>query len=314
MSFLALLRDSLRASLARAPHDYRDRHAHWLAAQQQPGGFANRRGNPDLYYTAFALRGLSVLESLTPEIARAATAYLLAQFRQPDAVRTKQPGGAFSDAAMAGSWWDALALCEEIIGPQLSSDESAAARQSTCARLDAMRRPDGGWAKTDVDAAGSLYHTFLAACTYMRMATDMPESEKAWAFVQPLACADGGFLENRYSKRPGTNGSAAGVGLSILLGNVDGLERHAAFLAGTQSGNGGFLATPAAPLPDLLSTCTALFTLQLLNKLEPQMAQRAVGFTRSLEQSGGGYTGFALDTTPDCEYTFYGLSVEGLAL
>jgi hypothetical protein len=41
--------------------------------------------------------------------------------------------------------------------------------------------------------------------------------------------------------------------------------------------------------------------------------QKAASFSRSLEQPQGGYVGFALDTIADCEYTFYGLAVEGLA-
>jgi geranylgeranyl transferase type-2 subunit beta len=313
MALLALLRDDFRAGLARTDAAYRQRHARWLTGRQLPdGGFANRRGNSDLYYTAFALRGLSLLEGLTPDVARAAAGRAAALFRQDEAARIRQPGGAFCDAVLALSWWDALALCDETLGPQLSPEESAAARQATRARLDSLRRPDGGWAKTDVDAAGSLYHTFLAACVYLRTGQTLPQAERAAEFLKSLAQADGGFLENRYSKRPGTNGCAAGVGLSVLLGEVNGLERHAAFIAALQDPDGGFRATAAAPLPDLLSTYTALVTLKLLGKLEPPAATAAARFGRSLESAQGGYTGFALDTTADCEYAFYGLSVEGL--
>lgn len=314
MPLLTLLRDELRAGLARAGAAYREKHARWLLAQQQSnGGFANRRGHPDLYYTAFALRGLSLLEGLTPERARGAAGFLLGLKARPEAERVQQPGGALCDAVLALSWWEALALCEELLGPQLPAEERAAASQAAHARLSALRRPDGGWAKTDVDGAGSLYHTFLAACLYLRMERPLPERERALGFARALAQADGGFLENRYSKRPGTNGSAAGVGLSVLLGEVSGLERHAAFLAGMQESEGGFRATAGAPLPDLLSTCTAAFTLKVLGRLDARAAAGAARYAGSLEHEGGGYAGFALEATPDCEYTFYGLGVAGLA-
>ncbi|MGD0088521.1 MAG: prenyltransferase/squalene oxidase repeat-containing protein [Planctomycetota bacterium] len=311
---LLLLRDDIRSGLAQLPATYRDKHLRWLISRQQAeGGFANRRGNVDLYYTAFALRGLSVLQSLTPESARAAAGLLLARMRQPEALRIKQPGGAFCDAVLAASWWDALALCEEILGPQLAAEESADARQATLARLAALRRPDGGYAKTDIDASGSLYHTFLAAAVCLRLGTALPEPERALAFARSLAQPTGGFRENRHARTPGTNGSAAGVALGVLLGETGRVEEHASFLAAMQDEDGGFRATPAAPLADLLSTCTALFTLKLLGKLAGPAAERAAQFARSLEQAGGGYTGFALDSVPDCEYTFYGLASEGLA-
>jgi geranylgeranyl transferase type-2 subunit beta len=314
MSLLPLLRDEIRSGLARMPLAWRDKRARWLIAQQcAGGGFANRRGNPDLYYTAFALRGLSALQGLTPEIAQAAAGFLLARLRLPEAARIKQPGGAFCDAVLATSWWDALALCEELTGPQMSAEESEAARQTTQARLAALRRADGGWAKTDLDAAGSLYHTFLAAAVYLRMGLALPEPEQALVFARALAQPAGGFRENRHSKTPGTNSSAAGIGLAIVLGETAGIEQHASFLGSMQDPDGGFRATPAAPLPDLLSTCTAAFTLRLLEKLAPPAAEQAACFARGLENAAGGYIGFALDTTPDCEYTFYGLAVEGLA-
>jgi len=314
MSLLPFLGDEIRAGLARMPQAYRDKHARWLIAQQRAeGGFANRRGNPDLYYTAFALRGLSSLQGLTPEIARPAVGFLQARLKLPEAARIKQPGGAFCDAVMAASWWDALALCEELIGPQLAEGDSDSARQTTQARLASLRRLDGGWAKTDVDAAGSLYHTFLAASVYLRMGMTLPEPERALVFARALAQPAGGFRENRHSKTPGTNSSAAGIGLAILLGEAAGIEQHANFLGAMQEPDGGFRATPAAPMADLLSTCTALFTLKLLGKLDTPAAEKAVRFARSLEHTEGGHIGFALDSLPDCEYTCYGLAVEGLA-
>ncbi|MCY3023959.1 MAG: terpene cyclase/mutase family protein [Planctomycetota bacterium] len=315
MSFLVLLRDGLRAALAQTPLAYREKHARWIMAQQRPeGGFANRRGEPDLYYTAFALRSLSTLGRLDTETAQRAMRFLLDRLEQPEAARVKQPRGALCDAVMATSWWDSLALCEEVLGPQLDAARRADARAATSARLSALRRPDGGWAKTDVDAAGSLYHTFLVVCVYLRTEQEPPQPEQALAFLHALARKDGGFLENRYSKRPGTNGCAAGVGLSVLLGHLEGLEPHAAFLAGMRNAEGGFCATAGAPMADLLSTYTALITLGILDKLEPPLAAAGLRYARGLEAADGGYVGFALETTPDCEYTFYGLGVEGLAL
>lgn len=314
--FFALIRDDIRTGLKLAPPEYRARHARWLKAQQRPsGGFANRRGKPELYYTAFALRALSALDELSAECAVSAGKYLREHLHKTDALLMKQPAGAFCDAVAAASWWNSKSLCEEVVGQFLTDDEIAAAKDITQQRLTKLRRDDGGWAKTDRDGCGSLYHAFLAATAFMEMGLErIPGAWNAQLFIKSLVQADGGFLENRYSKRPGTNGCAAGIALVILLGLPMDTDPHAAFVKTMHSGEGGFYATPAAPVADLLSTYTALFTLKLLNKLEPRYVHGALRYARERESPEGGYTGFALESVVDCEYTFYGLGVEGICL
>src|SRR6516225_3891888 len=69
MRYFDLLTARLAGGVARRPADYRARHAAYLtAAQNADGGFSGRAGGSDLYYTAFALRGLAILDVLTPEI------------------------------------------------------------------------------------------------------------------------------------------------------------------------------------------------------------------------------------------------------
>jgi geranylgeranyl transferase type-2 subunit beta len=314
MSFLAILRDDVRSGLAAAPAEYRDKHSKWIRAKQLPdGGFENRRGKSDLYYTTFALRSLSALNTLDKESAQKSFSYLMGQFRQPDTVRTRQPRGAFSDAVMAASWWDALTLCEEAGAEHIADADAETARQVTVARLSALRRDDGGWAKTDTDACGSLYHTFLTACAYFRMNLELPQADRAKTFLMSLIQPAGGFLENKYSKRPGTNGCAAAIALSAILDATIDPEPHATLIAGMFSGEGGFYAAPSAPIADLLSTYTALFTLKMLGKLESRYVNGALRYARSLEDANnGGYAGFALEQVLDCEYTFYGLGVESI--
>jgi len=316
LNFLTVLRDDIRSGLSHASPEYRAKHGAWLAARQQPsGGFANRRGRADLYYSAFALRALSALNALTTTMAEAAGQYLLTLSRKPDVERLRQPAGAFCDAVAAVSWWDSLALCEEQLGRALlEASERAQVVDVTVTRLNALRREDGGFAKTDIDIAGSLYHTFLAGCALLRMGAPFPEPERARAFLESMEQPGGGFLENRFSKKPGTNGCAAAISLSVLLDVDKDMSRHAEFLASMHSSEGGFYATPAAPIADLLSSYTALFTLKLLGAAQPRLTATAWRYARTLEDAAGGYTGFALETVVDCEYTFYGLGVESIAL
>lgn len=327
MDFLQLLRDDIKEGLAKTPQAFRERHTRWIQGQEHAGGgFKNRRGNPELYYSTFALRSLSALNALTPEIAARSADFLL-RLR-------KERGGAFGDAVSAASWWDAFALCEEVLGPRLSETERIELTRLTHARLGFLQRDDGGWAKTALEGNGSLYHTFLTACAYFRMGGSVPETEKLRGFLKNLDQPNGGFFENKYSKRAGTNGTAAGVGLSLLLTAsgvagrfatwtglaeklmplaAKGLAHHAAFVKSMHGEEGGFYAMPNAPMTDLLSTFTGLFTLKMLGQSDAKLTARALAYARSLEDPEGGYVGFALESLADCEYTFYGLGVESIA-
>jgi geranylgeranyl transferase type-2 subunit beta len=314
MDFLTLLRDDIREGLAKTSTEFRARHAHWILAQQTPeGGFANRRGKVDLYYTGFALRSLSALHALSADVAGKASTWLLAIGRAADSVRLRQPHGAFCDTVQAASWWDSIILCEEVSAQKIIEDSERQRLQTlTFERIDSMRRDDGGFAKTAIETHGSLYHTFLTASLHARTGKPIPHEDNMRAFLRSLAKPDGGFIENRYSKRPGTNGTSAGVFLSLILNELDVSEKHFEFMESMRNEEGGFEAAPSAPLADLLSTYTALLTLKMAGRLNSDLLDAAAHYARSLEMADGGYTGFALESVVDCEYTFYGLGVESI--
>lgn len=74
-----------------------------------------------------------------------------------------------------------------------------------------------------------------------------------------------------------------------------------------QDQTGGFYASEAAPIPDMLSTAVALFTLRLLG------AERmdATPFVQAHWLEGGGFAPTLLDNYSDVEYMFYGLLALG---
>ena len=74
---------------------------------------------------------------------------------------------------------------------------------------------------------------------------------------------------------------------------------------------GGFFAAQDAPLPDLLSTATALFTLSLMNIPIDNLRSQSTEFVQLLWDDTGGFCGSPADTVPDCEYTFYALLALG---
>jgi hypothetical protein len=75
--------------------------------------------------------------------------------------------------------------------------------------------------------------------------------------------------------------------------------------------SGGFVAASAAPLPDLLSTATALHALTALKVPLAGLAEPCLDFVDSLWTNRGGFFGHWADDVADCEYTYYALLALG---
>jgi hypothetical protein len=74
---------------------------------------------------------------------------------------------------------------------------------------------------------------------------------------------------------------------------------------------GGCRAVPAAPMPDLLSTATALHALALNRIALDNLAEPTLDFIDTLWDGRGGFGGTQVDKRPDCEYTYYALLALG---
>src|SRR5438128_51604 len=86
-SYLQHLTTRLGDGAARLPVETRTRHVAYLRAGQNiDGGWPGREGGSDLYYTGFALRGLSILDALTPYICERAAGFLRAALTQQTSV------------------------------------------------------------------------------------------------------------------------------------------------------------------------------------------------------------------------------------
>jgi prenyltransferase beta subunit len=84
------------------------------------------------------------------------------------------------------------------------------------------------------------------------------------------------------------------------------------WLLGQIDPQGGFRAMPKAPIPDLLSTATALHALACLEIPLPSDAKEAtLDFLDTLWTADGGFHGHWADDSLDAEYTFYGLLALG---
>ena len=78
------------------------------------------------------------------------------------------------------------------------------------------------------------------------------------------------------------------------------------------SPHGGFRASPLAPIPELLSTGTALFSLNYLGLDLSEMKEATFDFVETVWHENGGFCGHIFEEEPDTEYTFYGLLTLGV--
>ena len=106
-------------------------------------------GGSDLYYTAFALRGLSVLGRLEGEVGEKAGEFVRQQ------MSTKQTIVDFFSLFYAAS------LLLIFAGVNVFEDADERWPDQVADFLETLRREDGGYAKAAGGHAGSTYHTFL---------------------------------------------------------------------------------------------------------------------------------------------------------
>lgn len=301
-AYLEELTVRLAVGAAELPEEQRSRHAKYLlAAQRDDGGFAGREGGSDLYYTGFALRGLAVLGELYGGVAERAAAFLKNRLTGKESVVD------FLSLIYGAKVLDASA------GIDIFAALAANWRSAVAEALEALRRPDGGYAKAAEGVASSTYNSFLVLLCHQLLELPTPAPEKIVSFLLSQRADDGGFREIRASKRGGVNPTAAAIGALRILGAIDdkvgeGVREDVIdFLAEQQTDEGGLRANTRIPFADLLSTFTGSLTLVDLGGLHEIDAAAAARYARSLERPEGGFQGFVLDPAHDVEYTFYGL-------
>ncbi len=282
----------------------------FLSRQLPDGGFPGREGGSDLYYTAFALRAIALLGEPEADFTQRVADYLLGQ--------TKASVSIIDTISLIF----AASLLETWSGVCVFTTSTDDWVQTTVESFERLRRPDGGYAKTEAGHASSTYQTFLIALAYQLLEKPLPDPERASEFILGQEREGGGFVEIGVMRRSGTNPTAAAIGvLRVLQSQVEPelltptiKENVARFLAGTFNEEGGYRANTQIPLADLLSTYTALQTLGDMGYWNQVDADAVLRFVRSLQDSAGGFRAAAWDDAIDVEYSFYGMASLGLLL
>jgi len=266
---------------------------HFLQSQQtEDGGFQDRGGKSDLYYTVFGLDGLLALQA---EVPRTRIAPYLKSFGDGE-------GLDFVHLCCLARSWAAIAT-----QGRLDSEPAAA---EILRRIETFRARDGGYHPVCGRESGTAYAAFLAVGACQDLKADCPEPRRLVQSLKFLETTDGAWANERNVKTGSTNATAAAITALRNL-NVPVNQSAGDWLLARCHPEGGFLAAPGAPIPDLLSTATALHALAGLQVSFDGVKEKCLDFIDTLWTNEGAFHGQWADDHVDCEYTYYGLLALG---
>jgi prenyltransferase beta subunit len=266
--------------------------ASFLRSQQSgAGGFVDREGKCDLYYTVFGIEGLLALREPLPSD------------RLRDYLRTFGDGGELDLVHLS-----CLIRCWAGLPQESRTDWPA---DKLLEHLTSFRGGDGGYRAARDDASSSLYGCFMASAAYQDLNQPIPDSGGLLAFVQSLRDPEGGYFNGREMPVSLVPPTAAAACLLRHLG-VDHIDAGVGqWLMSCYHPQGGFRMHPEGSLPDLLSTATALHALASLKVDLGNCKEPCLDFIDTLWNNRGGFYGNWEDDHLDCEYTYYALLALG---
>lgn len=285
-----------------------------LDRRNDDGGFDGRSAQSDLYYTAFALRTLAMLDRLDLHVADAAARY----------AQSCRPTNLIDLASILSIRWLGHAASGSASAPDGSTPPVPAKTASGFANassfIESFRHHDGGYSLLPGAGRSSTYQTFLALLCCELAGRAPSRIREIREFVLQRRREDGGFAEVAALPRSSINATAAAVASLLILGEPgQSLTMAGEFLARSQRPDGGWPATAHAPRSDLLSTFTALTAIEAIGSAgaEYESVSRcntatAVDLIHRCRTGSGGYGGVPGDILADVEYTFY--AVGALAL
>jgi prenyltransferase beta subunit len=138
----------------------------------------------------------------------------------------------------------------------------------------------------------------------------MPRRDELLNSLRRLRAADGSYANHPGLPSGTTTATAAAV---LVMHQLDAAaDRDAGmWLLDRCHARGGFFASRSTPVPDLLSTATALHALSVLHVPITGLCDPCLDFVDSLWTNRGGFFGTWADDAVDCEYTYYALLALG---
>jgi len=244
----------------------------------EDGGFKNRAGRSDLYYTVF---GIESLLALGVEVPQDKIINYLAQFEHGQSLDF------IHLACLVRCWADIACPAEPDICNKIAQRiENHLAEHAT------------------------IYTCFLALCAYQDLGIEINNKGIFLDCINSLRTADGGYANEPDIKIGAAPVTAAAVAILHYL-NEPVPDSAVDWLFSCIGPEGGFGVMPQIAIADLLSTATTLHALSVAGAPLADIRKRCLDFIDSLCETNGGFCASSADRTPDCEYTYYALLAMG---
>ncbi|MCF6175174.1 MAG: hypothetical protein L3J71_05370 [Victivallaceae bacterium] len=293
--------DTLHRSPLLLNRDARDSIADFVSGQlTSEGGFCNRSGVCDQYYTMFGLGCAATLNIPLP----------VAQIKHY--LRQCHPENL--DLVHLVCWTKSQSLIKllrwKAYYPLLRTLFRWRWHLKSNIDLNKFHSADGGFANEDSEGKSNPYSIFMGLNLYQDCGGKITDVASVITALERCRTVNGAFHNPAGGEQEMLSStSAALLSLRQLTGKID--HQALDWLATQQGATGGFHASPETPMPDLLSTAVALFTLQICGHSLDKIADSSRSFILDHWHENGGFTGTLVDECADCEYTFYALMALG---
>lgn len=257
-----------------------------ISQRSADGGFVNKQGESDLYYTAFGtlLQYIFNIKFSTEEL------------------------NDYLDKIDA----EGLDLIHYAAYMRCGLLASVAGKTKLGAALKMLSRKEirdeqsfEVWPNNDKNSPYSrfIWHSLLEDTNNHK-----GNDSETIAALEEYTVTGGGFSNMKGQAIASANATSAAL---MVIGQFDGYNKGSEgvkYLLKSQLPSGGFKAADNTHMPDLLSTATALFTLRCYGVQPRYSAQE---FVEAHWLDNGGFGATILDSSSDVEYLFYGLLALG---
>lgn len=255
------------------------------------GGFLDRGGEADLYYTTFGLM-CGIFSGVDLPLKK---------------IEGYVRGHNISDMSMIDL--ACLAKCFFFLRKYGETELTPGEKEVYTRRMEFFRTDSGSFSY-DGKGRGFPYAVFLAVNFYQDLTLDVPEKERILEAIRGYRDPRGTFKNPEGTYRGLLLSTVAAIQvIRCLEGKTDAAVLE--WIRSLYSVSGGFCVSPERQIPDILSTAVALFILAVCGESMEPYRERSLKFIDGHWDECGGFRATVTDDICDCEYTYYGLLALG---
>lgn len=291
-----------------------------ISQMDDDGGFIDRNGNPDLYYSVFGY-SLAYIFEIPIDIEKhrqylinsaennkldfVHTISLLRCHLILTAIKYKLDNNLFSRKIEKITF-----LKDQYIKKVITNFKNEFSHLFSI--VEKYKTVEGGYNHfAQNEKYATTYANFLALGLFTDISLKEIQINQLYISIKHLEKENGAFVNEVSSSNGVTSSTSAGIIIKYLA--EENVEKNLTWLKNKQNEFGGFSAAENISLLDLLSTATALSALTICNSSPLFPGSICEDFVISHLDDCGGFFGSLADMQCDCEYTYYALLALGLA-